>query len=316
MPKFLLSREVVLSALFVLLVTVPVVAFGKNKTIFVDKDAKGSEDGTANHPYHSIDQALKKAKSGTEVQVAKGHYKENITIPQNVKVLGRKKDRGDVVIVADNNDKPAVEMKHDSELDHVTIDGGRNGIRIDDGAKALVYDVEVKNSDRDGIFIEGAPRDKKYQAIIDKTEVRDSDRAGIYSERRFVVLMNSNIHDNDSDGIDFEKGTKAWIADTDIKTNHGSGAKFVIDDSSVTLKNDSLSNNKREGLEVSSYGANGYIALKKSSLLDNNRFGLAKVARNAQAQRSFGALVVDSGINVNRIERNTLGTISAVIRGF
>lgn len=314
--KFWLSREVFLGSLFVILLVVPVIVFGSSKQIFVDKDAKGNENGTASHPYHSISRALKEAKSGTEVFIAKGTYKENITIPKNVELFGIKKDVGDVVIKADNDDKPTVEMKDDAEINHITIEGGRHGVRVLEDAKAKIFHVVVKKSNRDGIHIDSASRDKNHRVLIDDAEVRDNDRTGIYAEKRDIVIINSTIRNNGSDGIDLAAGMKAYLADNRMNSNKGSGAKLILDDASIYGKKNSFRDNKREGMEVSAFGKTGTIELKRTSLINNDRYGVARLGRTSSGMTQFGNLSFGIGINASRFEGNNLGSISAIVRGF
>lgn len=314
--NFWLSREVILGVFFTVLIAVPAVVFGGSKQIFVDKDAHGSEDGTANHPYGSISEALEQAKEGTDIHIAKGTYKENITIPKGVKLFGKKKDIGDVVIKADNEDKPTVVMKHQTELNFVTIQGGRHGVRILEDTKVKIYKVQIQNSDRDGIHIDSASRDKKYRALIDTVEVQKSNRSGIFSEKRDLVIINSNIHNNQSDGIDLALGMKAWLEGNRINDNDGSGIKAVLDGASVWTKSNSIRNNKHEGVEVNAYGAAGNIGLKKATLIGNSRYGIARVARTVKGLQSFGGIVLGTGVNDNRIEVNHIGATSPVLRDF
>lgn len=314
--NFWLSREVILSVAFILLIAAPVFVFGGSKTVFVDKDADGSEDGTSAHPYHSISKALKHSESGTEVFVAKGRYKENVTIPKGVKLIGKKKDRGDVIIEADNDSKPTVVMKHKSELDHLTVKGGRHGVRIEEDSKAVIYDVVVKDSKRDGIHIDSASRDKKYQISIAKSSIRENDRAGIFSEKRNIVVMDSDIILNGSDGIDLAAGTKAWLEGNRFNDNKGSGAKLIIDGSDIWSKKSGFRNNKREGVEVSSYGVAGTVGFKKTAFVNNSRYGIAKLARTASGLKGFSQLILGADVNVNHFDKNLSGNISPVLRGF
>lgn len=313
--QFWLKREVILGFALTVLIAAPVIVFGGAKQVYVDKDASGSEDGSANHPYKSIEKALKKAKGGTEVHIAKGTYKENITIPKDVKLFGKKKDIGSVVIKGDN-DEPTVTMKDDTELNFLTIEGGRHGIRVTENAKAKIYKVNIKKSHRDGIHLDSAPRDKKHRALIDSVEIRDNAKAGIFSEKRDVVIINSNIHHNGSDGIDLAMGMEAWIDGNRINDNKGSGLKTVLDGASVWTKNNSIRRNGREGVEVNAYGAAGNVGLKKADLIDNGRYGIARVARTAAGYKTFGGIILGTGTNDNRIESNRIGGTSLVLRGF
>ncbi len=314
--KFWLSREVILASALTVLIVVPIFVLAGAKEVYVDKNAKGSEEGTANHPYRSISKALKHAKEGTNIHISKGTYKENITVPKGVKLFGKKKDVGDVVIKSDNGDKPTVTMKHQTELNFLTIEGGRHGVRIEEDAKAKIYKVNIKNSGRDGIHIDAAPREKKRRALIDSVEIRSSARAGIYSEKRDIVIINSNIHNNKSDGIDLAAGMEAWLEGNRINENGGSGIKAVLDGASVWSKSNSIRNNKREGVEVNAYGAAGNIGLKKAQLVGNGRYGIAKVARTVAGNKTFGGIILGTGVNDNRIDGNHIGGTSPVLRGF
>ncbi len=314
--NFWLSKEVILGFSFAVLIAVPVIVFGGSKQIYVDKNAHGSEEGTTNHPYHSISKALKNAKEGTDVHISKGTYKENITLPKGVKLFGKKKDMGDVVIKADNEDQPTVTMKHQTELNFLTIQGGRHGVRILENAKAKIYKVKIKESGRDGIHIDSAPRDKKHRALIDDVEISKSARSGIFSEKRDIVIINSNIHHNRSDGIDFAAGMEAWLEGNRINDNTGSGMKVILDQASVWTKSNSIRNNKREGVEVNAYGIAGNFGLKKADLIGNGRYGIARVARTVAGQKSFGGIILGTGVNDNRIEGNSIAGTSPILRGF
>lgn len=314
--KFWLSREVFIGLAFGLLLAAPVFVFGGSKTVYVDKDASGSEDGTVAHPYSTISKALKNADKGTEVRVKNGTYKENITIPKGVDVLGDSGKRDKVTIESDNDALPTVTMKHDTALSHITIKGGRHGVRILEDAKAHIFDTEIKKSDRDGIHIDSAPRDKKHRVLIDKAKISDNDRAGIFSEKRFIVLINSDIVSNGSDGIDLALGTKAWFENNRFNDNRGSGAKLILDGASIYGKKNGFRDNKREGVEVSAFGAAGTIEFKRTAFVDNDRYGVARLARTSAGERMFGNLSFGIGINESRFDANVLGGLSPIIRGF
>ncbi|OIP59939.1 MAG: hypothetical protein COZ29_03135 [Candidatus Moranbacteria bacterium CG_4_10_14_3_um_filter_45_9] len=314
--SFWLSKEVFIGLAVAFIIAVPVFVFGSAKVIFVDKDANGTEDGTSNHPYQSISKALDHAKGGTEVRIKNGKYKENITIPKDVKVVGESEERDKVIIKAKNENKPAVEMKDESKLSYVTIKGGRHGIRIMEDAKAHLYNVVVKDSNRDGIHIDAAKTDKRHRILLDTVEITRNDRAGIFAEKRFIVLINSYITLNKSDGVDFAMGTEAWLENNSFSGNKGSGLKLVLDGSEIWSKKNNIRNNSREGVEVSTYGAIGNIGFKKATIVKNGRYGIARVARTVAGVSAFGGLQQGTGVNVNRIDQNGIGSVSSVIRGF
>ncbi|MBI2439418.1 MAG: DUF1565 domain-containing protein [Candidatus Moranbacteria bacterium] len=314
--NFWLSKEAFFALVLVVLFVTPLFVFGGSRVIYVDKDASGSEDGTSSHPYKTISKALKNADDGDEVRVKNGTYKENITLPKEVSLYGHSEKRDKVIIESDNDDKPTVSMKHGTVLSHITVKGGRHGVRVLEGAKAHVFDVVVKNSDRDGIHIDSASCDKKHRVLIDKTRIINNNRAGIFSEKRFIVILNSDVVGNGSDGIDLASGTKAWLEGNRLNDNKGSGAKLVLDGASLYGKKNGFRNNHREGLEVSAYGAQGTIELKRSAFVGNDRYGVARVARTTGGTKMFGNLSFGQGVNESRFEGNTLGNLSSIVRGF
>lgn len=295
----------------VVFLLLPFAVFGGTKVVFVDKNASGAELGTNDSPYHSIKAALKNAKKDTEVRVKKGVYRENIVIPKEVKVVSDADDRDKVTIEGDT-DEPTVVMKHDAKLSKVTVKDGRHGVRIDENAKAHIFDVVIEKSDRDGIHIDqSGKKDKSHRVFIDKVEVKKSGRAGIYSKEHFVVITNSDIHDNDSDGIDFGADVKAWIEDTKVNSNKGSGLKIDLNGADIWTNKISIRNNKREGVEVSARtNASGNFGLKKAAIIGNKNFGVAKLARGTAPAALLHNHVF---IEKSRVESNGKGVVSGVI---
>lgn len=287
---------------------VPVFAWGGSETIFVDKDAKGPESGSFSRPYRTIAQALKHADSGTEVRVKNGVYKENIKIPKGVKLVSDSEDRSDVVIEGDD-DTPTVLMKHHSTLSHVTVKEGRNGIRVADDAKAHIFDVMVKDAKRDGILIESASREKSRRAYMEKVEVKNNGKAGVYAKKRLVVIVNSKVHGNATEGIDFQAGVKGWLADNKVYENKGSGWKAVMDGSEIWSEKNDFRANGREGVQVESFGAPGKFGAKKSKMVGNGRYGVALLARNPGALPMWKNVFLEK----NSVFDNAIGQTSKVL---
>jgi hypothetical protein len=295
-----------LAAAFFALILGPVVVLGGSKSIYVDEDNKGSQDGSYNHPYRTISKALKHAKGSTVVYVAKGTYKENITLPKDVKLIGGK-NTDDVVIKADNPDQPVIVMKDDTEVNKITVVGGRHGIRVLEHAEAKVIRSVVKGSTRDGIHIDKGSRDKKEQVIIEKSTIKNNRMAGIFSEKRNLIVTDTDITGN-GDGVDLVAGVKAWFADNRILENRGSGFKLTMDGATFWSKNNSIRRNGREGVEVNSYGEAGEIGFKKAAFIDNGRYAVARIARLGNG--NFNGLFLEK----NRYEGNRLGSVSSILK--
>lgn len=282
----------------------PVWVFGGAKNIYVDKDNKGSEDGSKDHPYHTIDRALHHAKKGNRVFVAKGTYKENITVPQDVTLVGGK-SKGDVIIAGDN-DAPTITMKNDSEVQKMIVKGGRHGIRVEEEAKAKIIHVTIKESRRDGIHIDKGSLAKRDEVYIEDTEIKGSTMAGIFSNRRSVVVIDTDINHN-GDGVDFTAGVKAWFKDARVNDNRGSGLKLTLDGANFWSRDLSVRRNGREGVEVNAYGGSGNIGFKETVFIDNGRYAIARNVRGNGGEAALKNIFLEEV----RFDGNRLGKISA-----
>lgn len=297
--------------LFGIILLVPVASSGDGKVIYVDRDASGTQDGSWDHPYKTIRKALDHTDEGTEVYVAKGTYKENITIPRDVELYGMTGDRDDVTIEGDS-DEPTVEMKHEASISHVTIEGGKYGILVRYDAKAHIYDVKIDDAKRDGIYAHAAQRNKGRRLYIDHVEIRDSGKAGIFSKERMVVIVDSEIHRNNGNGIDFLAGVKGWIEKTHVKDNDKSGLVIISDGSDIWMDKSHFRRNGREGVQIEGYGASGSVGIKRSKAVDNGRYGIAIVSRNAAGSNVWKNYIPD------RVEYwgNGFGNVSSVIAAY
>jgi len=296
-------------ALFLLIL--PLFAVGGTRTIHVDSDASGEEDGSYEHPYGTISEALDAADDGDEVYVHDGRYRENIVVPKGVAVKGNEKGRDRVVIDGDrDDDEPTVEMRNRSSLSFVTVEDGRYGILVREDAKAKLYRVTVSGSEDDGIHAETAPTSTSRRLYAEDVEVKESGRAGIFSESRYVVLVDCYVHENGTDGIDFLGGTKAWLEDTRSDRNGGSGWKVVVDGSSIWSKDNLFRHNGHEGVLAESYGSDGAFGVKKSETVGNGRFGIALIARNDAATGMWRNVFLEKNSSSN----DRSGSVSPVVR--
>ncbi len=309
--SFEAQKKAFLGVALVVLVALPVLSFGKAGVIYVDEDAKGTQDGSKDHPYKKISKALDKAKKGTEVRVKNGTYEENITIPSGVKLTSASNNR-DKVIIKGDNDKATVTMKQGSKLSAVTVRDGRNGIRVESDAKAHIDNVTIKGAKRDGIHAEAAKVDESKRLLIDDVYIAKSGMAGIYSKKRAITIIDSTVDSNVLDGIDIQGGSKAWIENTRSRWNGHSGLKAVIDGSSIWTKGSSFRNNGAAGVEAISFGGNGSVGIKKGTIVGNVAYGIAKV----QKQGTFRGLEVGNNVNDIHFDKNGKGNISALLGSF
>jgi hypothetical protein len=311
------SKGASLSFIMLAVVILPFFAFASKKShtkdMYVDISAnEKNADGTASHPYTSIAKAMDKANDNTNVHVAKGTYRERITIPSGVKVFGSSVK--EVFIKSDSNNNAVVTMKNDTEINKVTIEGGHNGILVKEDTKVSIIDCSIKKAISDGIRVESGKVSDSKKVSISGNLITENNKSGIYSEKRRLILIDNEISNNNKEGIDIEKGATVWMEKNNIKNNDGTGVKLVLDGSYIWTKNNTVKNNGKQGFEINSYGQTGKIDITKSKILDNSKFG---IVRNQRVSAPAG---VWNGLTINQtnstLAGNNSGSISSVARLF
>lgn len=293
-----------------ILIMLPFFAFSSDKEkVFVDDSTSGKQTGSSTHPFKTIDQAIDSLDDGekAEIFVSAGTYKENIELPKRVKLIGTDKDK--VIIEADDDGRAVVKMNHKSELQKVTVRKGKYGVKVDDGDEVSIWKCIIKDNDENGVKIEAAPREDKYQAFIGESEIKDNGRSGIYSQKRRLVLMNNLILNNEGDGITLESGVSAYIHDNRIKDNDKSGLAIKFDGSLIWAKNNTYYDNGREGVEIKFFGGSGNVNIYKSKFYKNDRWGLARTLVGGASENTLGGLKLWDNI----FSENVSGEISQPI---
>ncbi len=262
------------------IITLPMFVSSSRKShLYVDHKAGDNRDGSTSHPYKSISEAIDHAKNkdNIEIHVAKGEYKENITLRNGIKLFGE--DREKTIIKAKKEKYETVSMKNDSTIDGFTIKNGKSGIWVERDAEASIVDCIIKDNDN-GIAIEGGDTKKSNQVSISKSKIKDNDRSGIYGAgARRISITESEISGNKKDGIDLARETSAWLEGNSIRNNRGSGMKLVLDQSNIWTRKNDIRENGREGIEVASFGTEGRIDIAKTKIVKNGLFGIARLQR-------------------------------------
>ncbi len=308
---FLISRWLI-AAIVIILATLPFFASsGREKKIYVNGNAGRTQDGSVSRPYKTIEKAMEHADEDTEIHVANGTYRENVVIRKGVELYGENKDK--TVIKAADDGKPAVFMFHKSKINKFTVREGKDGVRVDDGARVSIIKCSIRDNEDDGIHVEDGDTGKKSIVSISENEIQKNEGAGIYSERHRLSIVDNEIEENDKDGIDLAKGSIAWVAGNEIRHNKKSGLKLRIDKSEIWTKSNSVTSNGREGIEISWSGDAGRIDISKSKIRNNDRWGVARVQRHpiaGAAARWKNYLTFD---NRNEFFSNKDGSVSPFV---
>jgi len=125
------NKSIVLAILATLIVLSVVTAprLMAKGTVFVDADASGTMDGSEEHPFDNIQDAIDKAsEKGRNVFIENGHYKDNLELWSDIELVGE--ERGKVIIEGKNDDEPVILMYDDSEVHNLVLREGKNGVRV------------------------------------------------------------------------------------------------------------------------------------------------------------------------------------------
>lgn len=269
--------------LFLVALMIGLIVFGARGisargTVYVDADASGSMDGSEDHPFDSIQDAIDKASDkDRDVFVNNGYYKENIELWSDVKLIGE--ERGKVVIEADDEDEHTVTMYDDSEVHNLYLTGGRSGIYVKTGAKALVSDCDIIDNEKDGIKAGSAKTTNDEKLEVYGSYIAENGRNGIYVEGRKVYLEGNLIEDNDHDGIEIAKGSEGTIKKGRIKDNNGDGIRVFVDGSELSIDGVTIRDNDKEGIEVRAEGSEGFVHIEDCKFNGNERWAIAKVEK-------------------------------------
>jgi len=299
----------ILAAITIIAVPSFVLSSHKDK-IYVDASAKNTQDGSVGRPYKTIEQAMKTAKGKTEIHIAKGTYKENVKMKDKVEIYGE--SESGVVIEANDKSEPVVTMENETLINKVTLKNGSDGVEVKDDAKASIIECTIENNKRDGVYIKANGAEKSKMVSISNNVIKNNHSAGIYAGKRNLSISENDIINNGGDGVDIEKGSNAWIADNRINSNDKSGMKLRVDGSTIWTKGNSIRKNNREGIEISFSGVAGRIDVAKSKIIDNDRYGIARVQRFGGINNSAWNSYVTFD-NKNTIESNGSGSVSGII---
>ncbi|MBD3238460.1 MAG: hypothetical protein GF332_02375 [Candidatus Moranbacteria bacterium] len=258
---------------------------------YVDDDATGIMDGSSQNPFQKISHALKQADrfcNCKKVYIRSGYYQENnLRIKEGVHVSGS--GANEVIIDGNNNYENVIIMDHKTKLHHVTVKGGKNGIKVKSKSRVLLWDVIVRDNNRDGVNVKESEDIKdKYQVSIHKSKLINNNWNGLYAEKSKFYIEDTLIRDNRRDGAEVRPGSKGTFKDIGFKDNQGLGLRLTIDNSKIFIKDCTFRDNEKSGLEVRYREKKGYIKIEdQTKFYENNRYGIVRLIENELKQHQW-----------------------------
>jgi len=265
---------------------------------YVDEDGDEDGDGDMNNPYIDIEEAL--YKECEKVIIKNGIYKEDIVIGKYVEIVGE--ELNNVIIAGD------VTMKDKSKITNLTIADG--GIVVRSGADVEIENLNIKDTNV-GISTTG-----EGAILIKKIQFYQNQKAISISEGRDIEIIESEIYDNDSNGIDIQTNVLGVIKDNIIRDNEGNGVLVLTGDDDLEIVNNEIRNNKLNGIVVKYDKQNGEftgLSIKDNIISSNDDFGIVcDVASAANPGEDYWKKTVN--LKENKFHSNDAGKFSEACR--
>ena len=252
--------QIVLSYLIVFLfigsTIIPTISSEDGDILYVDDDNKnGPWDGSQQHPFQFIQEAVTAAKTGDEIFVYNGFYQENIIVEVSVSIIGEQKNT--TIVDGDCKDNVFNITVDNVKISEFTIQNSgttndhkiyssdrRGGIKIT-ANNTIISNNIIKNNNGYGIVQDRlkSPDPTSYGTVISNNIIEENDNSGIYVLLAHGVTITNNNINNNFIGINFgglfEVPLTSWnITENWIINNKDRGIFFFF-----LIINSNISNN-------------------------------------------------------------------------
>lgn len=234
--------------------------------------------------YSSIQEAVLQARSGDEIKVAAGTYKENVILQNNLTLSGEDAKTTTITTITNFN-QPLLTISGSCKASGFTFMGGSGGkhgtIYIPDGSPEISLNI-IRGNESIGISVEGnsTPLIKENLIFNNRgtginisvstptilmNEIFKNFGAGIYSQGSNPRIENNSIYENSEAGVSISFGVgrgaklstrtegEAIILNNKIENNSSAG--LVAENTSPTIIGNTIANKGRPALLLFGSGA-------------------------------------------------------------
>lgn len=259
-------------------------------------DSTGQENGS----YKTINEALN--SNCQSVNIGIGEYVEDVVVNNGVKLTGS----GNKTVI-----QGFIKMNGASGLKDLRViapsaltpEGRTVGIKVVEGAKVVIYGVEVFGA---GIGIESS--DNSELTVIESVTVNNE--KGFYIKYGTIVdIRNSEVINNSEEGIDIRANVQGKISGNKIANNGESGIEVVLGGSKIKISNNVILYNDASGIALQFYKDNGELGdflIAGNELVGNDDYGIScKRPSGGKTVRQYWAKSIK--FERNKIEGNKDG---------
>lgn len=209
----------ILNGLSILFLTKHTVASGKE--IYVDDDFSIIRDGSVEHPYQKISEAISVAENGDSIYVFGGTYNETLTINKRLSIIGGI-DEGPSIISRNGDQQYTVQITEDFvTLENFIIDDKERHIWSQYGALIHVTsnNVVVQKNDISSCNLWGIYLDSSDDNTITGNVINDTKGVFISSSNNNIFSNNSISNSSDA-GINLRLSSKNILYQNHIETSN------------------------------------------------------------------------------------------------
>jgi len=296
---------------------------GENRTEFyVDDDAPGGGDGSKEHPYRKIQDAIDNASAGATVYVWDGVYNESVIVDSPLTIVGN----GSAGTIIDNGNGWVHGVVIDA--DHVNISGftvrnnARHGIMVNTSSMyGNIFDNNLSGNGRSGIALVTQPG-IGHMTIRDNTISHNGNHGVmVQSATGHNIIIHNNIYSNAQRGISISKAPENTVENNTVHGNRF-GIYLSGNCNDNVLRNNTVENNTDDGITVSG----NHNRLRNNTVKNNGDIGIdvagahnTTIADSVITGNSYGIEVRSGAENVtvhdSTIDGNSDYGLSAAANG-
>jgi parallel beta-helix repeat protein len=228
-----------------------------------------SADGSQDHPFATITDAVTAGGKGATILVAKGTYGENLALTSDVTIIGA-----------------ATAGMHGGDAGIILQAPAGDAVRVSNGANVSLTGFDIEGAKSVGILAIGGSATISASKVVGTVE--DASQPGVAygvsaATEGAIILQDSAVTGSALIGVYFVSAT-GTVSSSDISNNAGGGVRFDSSEEG-TLEGNTLTSNSGFGVAV--FGSVGII------LQDNQISGtaLAPIAPGSSEQMGDGLVV-------------------------
>ena len=261
-----------------------------HNTIHVDDDnVDGPWDGSVQHPYNGISQALQFAKDGDTLFVHQGVYIDNVIINKKVTLLGE--DTDTTTILNENNVDDCISIyandvsiqgftiTSESETTSIEIVGIRileNNVIVENNVIMNHYngiefryaeDIEIYRNDIFFNHNDGISTFNCYLFWVEYNDIRSNGRYGISIGQSVEGFVEANYFQNQGrSGVEISESQSIHINQNIISNNFMNGIRFTGSSESNEVKRNTISYNGDFGIQ---FRRSSFNDIEENNIIEN-----------------------------------------------